>query len=389
VAPGDLITAELFNDMSYKLGDLQAQVIDLAARILALEGGTATLKRPVITGFDPSIVRTGTQFAVLGDGLDAAHMQEIRIEDTLVPVSRIKGGSTSKRMLLDAPAIIGLPSAGGPVIITLTNAAGSGQGTYVQLPGIAANLQANFAFVPKGVTPNEAIAKNKDYDVAIEVDVHSSHDETFDLSAAFDDPAWTVLSVTPSKVTVTAASATDGHKETITVKVHTANVNAASANLTLKAKAETFSSWEQLMIPAIPMAIAQTTQLPSDKIKFNNISVAGPHGWDGAEGVVMIHKPSVSSPQAVLTVFTQFDLAESFVLSGLACDPASDWGAVFDGETSFTISTIGAVRLIKVLITPRQAGGQFVAADGTITFNIASQDGQDQRPFNAKLRVIG
>jgi hypothetical protein len=387
VAPGDLITAELFNDMSFRLGDLQEQVIDLAARLLALEGGTATLKRPVITSFDPSIVRTGTQFAVIGDGLDAAHMQEIRIEDTLVPVSRIKAGSTSRRMLLDAPAIIGLPAAGGPVIMTLTTAAGSGQGTYVQLPGVAADIQANVAFVPKGLVPDEPLVANKDYDVSIQLDIHSSHDETFDLAAAFDQAGWTVASITPAKITVTSDSAAAGHSDTVKIKVRSGA--AGAANLSLKVQGETFTSFEQLMVPALKLEIAQAAQLPSEKIKFTNISVAGPHGWDGAAGEIMIHKPSVSSPQAVLTVFTQLDLAETFVLSGLACDPASDWSAVFDGETSFAIGTVGSVKQIKVRITPRQAGGQFVAANGTIAFKIASQAGQDQRPFNAKLRVVG
>jgi hypothetical protein len=143
------------------------------------------------------------------------------------------------------------------------------------------------------------------------------------------------------------------------------------------------------MVPPIQLEIAQSTQLPSDKILFNNVDVAGPHGWDGTDGAVLIHRPSVSSPEAVLTVFTQFDVIEDFVLSGLACSPSADWSAVFDGSTSFGVTQVGSIRPIKVKITPRQAGGQFVAANGTISFTIASQGGQEQRNFNAELRVMG
>lgn len=380
VAPGDLITADLFNRM---LSDIE----DLMTRVAALEeAGDDTVKAPRIIRFEPSIVRTGSQFAVIGEGLNPAHIQQILIENSFVPTGSIKAGSTATRLLLDAPAILSLPSAGGPVILSMTNAAGTAEGSYTQLPGVAANIQANIGFVPQGLTPNEAIVANKVYTARIELDIHSSHDETFDVAAAFDTAGWQIQSVNPASVTVTAQSANDGHKQVIEIGLRTGA--SGSAKLSLRVRGRVFTAFEQVMVPDLTLEVAQTTQLPSPLIKFGTIEVAGPHGWDGAAARVMIHRPSISSPEAFLSVPTQCDLVGSYSIQNLVVQPAADWPTVVIDGQNFQINQVGGIGNVRLRLTPEKDANEFTAANGTLSFEIVSQNGQHRRPFSAQLVVL-
>lgn len=380
VAPGDLITAELFNAMLNNINDL-------LARVAVLENvGGDLLKPPKIFRIEPTIVRTGSQLAVIGEGLNPAAIQQLLINNSLVPTGKIKAGSTPARLLLDAPAIIGLPATGAAVILSLTNAAGSAEGSYTQLPGVAADISANIAFVPQGLTPSEPIVANKVYNAAIELDIHSSHDETFDVAAGFDAAGWTVQSVTPASITVTAASANVGHKQVIQIALRTAASGAAKLSLRVRGRA--FTSFEQVMVPDLNLAISQTTQLPSTQIKFGTIEVAGPHAWDGAAARVMIHAPSVGFPDAFLSVPTQCDLVGSYSIQNLTTSPGADWPVtIVDGQT-FTINQPGGVANVRLKLTPKQSGSTFTAANGTMSFDIVSQNGQERRPFSAQLVVL-
>src|SRR3954451_5469266 len=74
VAPGDLITAELFNDM---LNDIN----ELMERVAALEGATGGPQVPVITGISPNPATVGADMAILGRNLEARFLTSIEVGD--------------------------------------------------------------------------------------------------------------------------------------------------------------------------------------------------------------------------------------------------------------------------------------------------------------------
>jgi hypothetical protein len=381
VAPGDLIEAELFNKV-------MSDINDLLLRVAALEGASdMTPKTPVITQIVPQLVRTGTEFTAIGENLNPLLLSRIEVENTIVPLDRIKPGSSPTRLVLDAPAIIGLPAGGATVILSVSNPAGTGQGSYVQLPGIAAEIQANVTFTLKSVTPNEAIKASTAYDYSFEIEIHSSHDETFTLAAQISGTGWTAKVKDSDKITVTSASATDGFKTTKVITVTTGATG--SGTLTLSITGTNFPTFNASSQPTV-VTIAAAQNIPTDKIKFNNIVAIGPNAKFANNTLFIKRQPSVAPGKIIMSVATQFVDAGTYQVSAPTAAPASDWTATRSSPDTITTSVANSSSNITINVTPKNNGAQFTAVDGQLDFLVSASGGggQPQLPFTAQLRVV-
>ncbi|MEO8373694.1 MAG: hypothetical protein ABI471_00610 [Sphingomonas bacterium] len=380
VAPGDLITAELFNQM-------QSDINDLARRVTLIESSSNTTpKAPIIHQIVPQLVHSGDELLVLGENLTPSLLSRIEVEDSGVPISSLKAGSGATQLIFNAPAVIGLPSGGATVILSIDNPAGSAQASYTQLPGIAAQIQANVAFVLKSVTPSENLVANKDYTFVVELQIHSSHDETFQL-VPHVDAGWTAAVSASDKIPVTADSAVNGFTIQKTVTVHTAA--NGSANLVFELKGTSFPAFTQSAQP-IPLAIGAKPVIPSEQIKFINVAVPGPHGF--SNNVVNVFKtaPGLANGATVtLNVSTLFATATSYTIDSLSVSPAADWQINSSPATPFTTAQADFTRVLSFVIQPlkKSADGKtFTSGNGTISFTVSAQGGAQQK-FTAALQV--
>ena len=384
VAPGDLITADLFNRV---LSDVN----DLARRVAVLEGGSDTVPhRPVITQIVPQLVKTGQEFTVFGENLTAGLLSRIDVDDTNVPLDRIKDGSGPTRLVLDAPAIIGLPDAGATVILAVSNPAGTAQGSYRQLPGVAAQIQANISFTLTAVAPDEAIEPNKSYDYSFELDIHSSHDETFVLSPQISGQGWSAAVKGTAAIDAKSTSSVDGLKATRVVTVTTGP--GGSGTLVLNVHGTRFAGFSASSQPTVSV-IAAAQGIPTDKVKINSVTPIGPNARFSDNTLWIKRQPNGSPGAVTLSVQYVFAVAAAtvggaFQAGSPAASPFPDWIAARVGSGSFQPGGEGSTGLLSVTVTPKANGAQYIAGDGQLDFTLASTDGSVTLPFTAQLRIV-
>ncbi|MEO7689908.1 MAG: hypothetical protein ABIS51_11540 [Sphingomonas sp.] len=384
VSPGDLITAELFNQV---LSDVN----DLAQRVAVLEGGSDHIPHlPVITQIVPQIVKTGQEFTVFGENLNASLLSRIDIDDTNIPLDRIKDGSSPTRLVLNAPAIIGLPDAGATVIIAVSNPAGTAQGSYMQLPGVAAQIQANISFTLTSVTPNEAIKPNKAYDYSFELDIHSSHDETFVLSPQISGQGWSAVVKGAAGIDATSASSINGLKVTKVITVTSGP--SGSGSLVLNIHGTNFPNYSASSQPTV-VAIAAAQNIPTDKVKVNTVIPIGPNAKFTDNTLWIKRQPNGSPGTITLTVQYLFEIAAALVGGAFqagspAASPASDWTATRVGAGSFQPGGAGSTGNLSITIKPINNGTQYIAGPGQLDFTMTSTDGTVTLPFTAQLRIV-
>lgn len=375
VQPGDLIRAALFNQM---LGDIN----DLAIRVAKLEAGVDTRpKKPVIDQVLPHTVRTGEQFTVLGENLDPGQLSRIDIGNNGVPLDSTKPGSGPTQLVLEAPAIIGLPPAGATVIIAVSNAAGTAQGSYVQLPAVAP-IQALVGFTLKSVTPDhDTIQPNTAYDYSFEIDIRSTHDERFVLVPQIGGAGWSaVVKGGDPNITVTAAS----HTAPVTVtKVITVTTAASGfANLVLNLHG-TNSAFNTSSAP-LEIRVRAEQEIPDDTIRFETVSPSGQPNtkWDGS--ALLIRRQAITNPPTAigLSVRTKLMLAALYDVGNPTATPSAHWTAQRTSSASIDAAA-GVAPTIVLSITPKTSA----AIDGALSFTVSSNNGH-QRTFTAGLRIV-
>jgi hypothetical protein len=380
VAPGDLITAELFNQV---LSDIN----DLAQRVALLEAAASTMpKQPVIKQIIPQIVRTGDDFQVIGENLNPNLLSRIEVEDTPIPLNRIQAGSGPTLLILEAPAVIGLPANGGSVILTVGNPAGNAQGSYIQLPGVNANLQATVAFLPKTINPTAAVLASTTYQITYEITIHSSHNADFQLKPKIKS-GWTAVVQGSDKITATEASALAGLTVSKVIVVTTGA--SGSADLVLQLAGTTFGSFSQSSSP-LPIVIGQQVAMPSNQIQITDTKVLGPHAYSDTTNTVQVWNQGPTQGGATVALNVQVMLKKQgiYPIVELVAEPAADWGVT--GPSSTVAAHDDHGKLLSFTITPKKKDGnnRFSSAPGTISFKVKSPDGTATTPFSAKLQVV-
>lgn len=383
VAPGDLITADLFNRM---LDDIN----DLMLRVAMLEANADTTQIPPrIVSISPSIVRSGEEITVSGQGLAAVNLQSLRFDNVPVPIGAIKPGSTQTRLVIDTPALIGLPTQGKAVVLSLANGAGAAQGSYTQLPGLADKLQSAISFVQKGISPAGKIAANSDYILTVEATIAASADETFDVISAIDGTGFVVTKVEPTSIDVAQASAVTPEKHTIKLTVHTPA--SGSGKLTLSLKGRHYADATGAMVPDVDFVIDAVTELPSDKIVFGVPTVDGPHGITlppaSAQPEILIFRGAAASP-AKLTLPVTLVEGGKMLVSNLAVTAPGQWQTTMLTDLNVALNA-GVGGELALTVAPVLSGGQPVSLTGAIAFDVTNAAGTQKRSFAAAIKVLG
>lgn len=380
VAPGDLITADAFNRI---LDDIN----ELMMRVASLEANSDTsVIPPRINSILPQIVRAGEEITVTGQGLSAVNIQSLRFDNNPVPISSVKAGSSSTKLIINAPALIGLPKDGKVVVLSITNGAGSAQGTYTELPGVSDSIQTKISFVEKGILPLEKLKPDTEYTLTVEATISASAAETFDVIGSIDGAGFKVSDISPKTVTATEQSAVAPVKQTIKIKVVTGP--SGSGNFTLSLKGKTYVDAIGAMTSPVEFKIDAQTDLPSDKIKFDVPTVIGPHGIDLSGNVprILFAKAFAATPVTLTLPVTLVDGGKMKV-QNIALTPLGMWSAQVKSDLNVSLNpNIGSSLVLT--ITPSLTGGQPASLTGTILFEVTNADGTQKRPFQATISVL-
>jgi hypothetical protein len=378
VSPGDLITAELFNQV---LADLN----DLAQRVAVLEGESDQVPHvPIITQIVPQIVMTGQKFTVYGKNLNAALLSRIDIDTTNLKLEKIdKQASTPTRLVLEAPAIMTLPGGGKRVAIAISNPAGTGTGEYFQQPGQSTHLEANMLAPLKAASPKEKLKANTKYDLTFEITIFTSLDERFILTAQSDNPTWKAEVKDGAEIDA-VADANQGFKVTKTITVTTGP--SGSALLTPVLDAINFQGFSMSAV-ATSLKLNEEPLPPTDKIA-SVAPVAVTSKAKNVNGTIQIlKKPASLAPFNIQCDFI-FQVAGEFNASAPVVT-GSYTVEILAGQGKMQPNAPGGIAGVAFKVTPASAGQIYTAGDGDFSFAVTSKaDPTVSLPVTIPLKIV-
>lgn len=295
VAAGDVITAELMNQLLADIGNLQT-------RIAVLESGIPSIDRPQIILVEPNDgVRIGEQLSVYGQNLSLAQLTSVVIGNR--KVNAFSSASNDKLLAFTVPSISGIPEGenGANVSLVVTNEFGSDDYTVKVLRAESTDLVANLILTNEGF-PEGVIDAGVTYDFEFKITAATNLTESYTIEAHVEgDSGWThKLDNGDTSKVITIEKTVQAPEEIVvnsTVKAGT----SGSVNVYISIQSDNF--------PAI------TKSSPSITLAINETPV-GLHGISVLEPVVTIESPDVfaDNPSATGALLIRADGAIRFTV---------------------------------------------------------------------------
>ena len=234
VRPGDLITANLFNRIYDELESLEQR--------LAALGVGGTTDQLSITGIVPSgPVRVGDEIRILGTGFGTSTLNVVTFDGVLV--NQIKAGSSSTQLVVDVPALPGIPSTGKNVGLFVSNQKGTVSTTLTVLPFAPVVPTGTITVTPKGSTSG-TITPPATVDYKFGITVISTLGDTYDVSATISPASWAVqllddALVPVSAINLAAGPPPNGVTANLTARVTVPSGATGSGTLTVTVRSRT------------------------------------------------------------------------------------------------------------------------------------------------------
>ena len=174
VQSGDVISAQLMNQV---LSDIE----NLQARVTELENGIPSQAAPRIFFVEPNDgVRIGETLEVVGSNLAPNSLTRVRIGNR--EVTAYNGSSQGKLLSFSVPPMIGIPGAGAEVSLLVENEFGSDTIMVNVLPSVANDLTANLTL---GFTdfPDQELEPDTEYAITARLSAITSIDAEYDITA--------------------------------------------------------------------------------------------------------------------------------------------------------------------------------------------------------------
>jgi hypothetical protein len=385
VAPGDLITADLWNNM-------QSNINDLILRVAALEGASGEPQAPIIFRVEPAVVTVGSDMTVIGEHLTQRYLTDIDIGDARVNPALLKFGSSPSRMIFAAPGVTGATSSGIPVQIRVANDAGEATAAFVIRSGVAASLAANPGFTLTGVSPAGAMAMNTNHDFAFDLAITSSHAETFTITPLLSvTPAagWTATVTNGGQVSVPVTGGTPVTRQVV-VRVRTGSSGTGTLALRIQGNAFTnFSRDSQ----TFPVGVTQTPTPTSGPIQFQSPSVLGNQSQktirNGNIEILqsLISDATASASAKTIRLTVPLTIAETgqYNVTVAKSPTNANWTVTQTSGTALTQATAsGLVASITATITADAAN----AANAELIVTVAKQGGTPTASLRLGLRAV-
>lgn len=220
VRAGDVISANLVNQILGEIADLQLQVATLS-------GGAMTLGPPEIIRLSKESISMGEELQVFGRNLDVASLVSVEIAN--VPVPSFKLNSSSSLLIFDVPAIIGITDPGAMVTLEIRNTQGGpARASLFVKPGQSNQLNASFGF--SVTAPTAPIPPSGTGIYTFSIDALTSSAETYIVNPTID-AGWTALA-SPAELTIPKSQPSPTNR-TVSVSVTAPASGAATLRLEL------------------------------------------------------------------------------------------------------------------------------------------------------------
>jgi hypothetical protein len=351
VRPGELITAELINQILAELESLQVRVTKLEA------GGVVVnpTQPVVIKGLQPSgSVPLQSPLTILGRNFGETSSNVVTIDG--VQVTQIKSG-TDTQLVVDVPLIAGVPDAGKTVILTVSNPRGFAQTSLVIVPAVQTTPTGSL-FVTLSQSPTDPqLLAGQSYTFVFSVKAFSNMDETYTLTPGVST-GWTATVVdqsnnpiTPAEVRIPKSDPPTGTTTDVRVRVTipAGTPSATTAQVSLAAASKRNPAGFNKNSGGDPITVGQPPPPPQRITVSFNAVLGTPTTSRDANNVLVI--PVTGT---VYRVDFSALIPDAGTYNLVLTPPGGQWTAQIQGATSIT-ATPNLNRLVSTSLTA-QAG---------------------------------
>ncbi|HEY6000584.1 MAG TPA: hypothetical protein VI078_14960 [bacterium] len=187
VRPGDLITADLLNQVLADVADLQLRVVKIEA---GWQPDTETVK--ILEPNPSSTLRIGDPLVIVGVNFGSA--PRVMLEEALITGFEL--GSNERMLIIKSiPAIQNIPEKGRAVLLTVTNPRKGSDSTTFTLAQPELTMPTGTLQVWRNGTVSDAkLVAGKSYTFPYRIRAVATLDETYNLGAAID-AGWSAVAV--------------------------------------------------------------------------------------------------------------------------------------------------------------------------------------------------
>lgn len=372
VAAGDVISAELMNQ-------ILADIDNLQTRTTVLEEGIPEVDAPQIVLVSPSDgAPIGSQLEVSGFNLAPDQLTSVLIAGRTV--TTFSAASHSRLLVFDVPSILGIPPEGADVTLVVTNEFGNDSITVRVEQTIVTELSTAITLGYQAF-PDEELEADTEYTVTVRVTAITSLAATYTISASFDNPGWTTeIEGGMNQLTIPSSQPTPFVQD-IDVTVTTGS--AGSSDFTFNIVAVGQPS-ENATSEALELEIGDTpavnTEITFQPIQINaaNLDASTGNIRVAAGGFVTFGVNSVLGPIGNYVV-------TSPVVSG---DPGEFWSAALVTSPNPAANQVNENHLNAIRLD-LGSGAPLATPTATVTFTVA-RTGSTEPPavFTRTIEVM-
>jgi len=196
VNSGDLITANLMNQILNELNSLETRVTNLESA----QPGSGGV--PVVDPLPSTLFHIGDTLTVSGENFSPLATTVVSINEAMVGASQFLGGSGDTKLVFQIPVVQNLDPGGTPVKLTVSNPNGvSAPAIFTLAPQQVALPDGDLFVALSAVSPAGKITAGTAYSFSFTVRAITSEDETYTLTPFITAPSsenWPIPTVSVS-----------------------------------------------------------------------------------------------------------------------------------------------------------------------------------------------
>ncbi|MCR6650129.1 MAG: hypothetical protein NVV73_00910 [Cellvibrionaceae bacterium] len=372
VQAGDVITAELMNQVLADIGNLQARVADL-------ENGIPSQEAPRIIFVNPNTgVRIGETLTVIGENLAPANLTSVRIGNRAI--TAFSGSSSGKTLAFAVPPMLGISQNGSDVLLTISNDFGSDDILVRVLPSLPQNLTANMVLTYVDF-PQEELEPNTTYTVTLRLSAFTTLEADFAILPSLDgDAGWSVVVDGDDTITVPRSQ----QQPFITdIDLLVTTGASGSASLTVQVEAVEYPDQNRTST-GLPLAIGDTPEVNTDiALSAQNIP---PGSFNTATSTFLVNQgqtvPFVLQfdiefyPQETGESAADFAAKNTYVFDAPSITPTGPWSLTH--QLPQTVVATPSMQLVSLSFQLTRGSGPITTSE--LRFQ-ASRNDADQPPF--------
>jgi hypothetical protein len=335
VKPGDVITAQMWNQVL-------STINSLSARVAILEENNQQIGQLTIIDTNPKPVALGNQLTVFGTNFGLPGEATITVDGLQVPMSSISQ-ATGSMLVFTLPSIQGVPSgsAGKQVTLTISHPQNGFAASTITVVRAAPTLPGGTLTLNMSQPPTaDRIEAGQSYIYGFTITAISNMEETFNLTPQISQSGWQAIVVnadggaTPAQVTIPRGDPPQGSSVTVRIRITVPAGTAPDTRATLRLRATSQRNPTRFSGESADTAI--TVARPpaqSDPITVNFNRVMG--GTTDANGVV------VPAGETVGVIFRAiFPNAGTYVVRDpqIESNPNNLWSTALQGASRITMS---------------------------------------------------